>query len=199
MRFAELAGMYYPKDVVRPRDTCVEIGSYDGKNLRESELWSPTVNWHLFEPSPVLFPELNERFSDAPNTLCYPVAVASHTGRTAFYMDTDRGTGNGLYNVVGGNDNDVLCAAMDHVFSQIVKGPARLMLVNCEGAEFDVFRDQSLPAEWLAVSFHRDKHPTDHDGRECVARDLAEQFETIAWFHEETRCQIWIGHNRGIQ
>lgn len=199
MRFAELAGMYYPEDVVRPGDTCVEIGSYDGKNLRESELWSPTANWYLFEPSPILFPELRERFEGENNTRCCNMALADKCGPVAFYGNEERGTGNGIYTAAGELMEVAEGVTMEVMFMDLIKDIARLMLVNCEGAEFDIFRDQVLAVEWLTISFHRDKHPDFKDGRQCVARDLTEQFETVAWFHEETRCQIWVGHNREIR
>ncbi len=199
MRFDELNGMYYPHGVLRPGDTMVEVGAYDGKRLRESELWIPGVTYHLFEPSPVLFPELCETFANSMNVKCHNEAIATESGPVTFYAKEPRGTGNGIYLIDGAEELTVAGLTIHDSFERYFIGDVRMMLVNCEGAEFDIFDaplSTVVPVEWIVVSFHTDKHPMQHCGRECVGRDLAGQFETVAWFNEETRCQIWLGHNR---
>lgn len=198
MQFHEVAGMYYPAGVLRGGDTMVEVGSFDGKNLYESALYRPHVQYQLFEPSPVLFPELQQRFHDDGNVACHQVAIAGTSGPTTFYMKEDRGTGNGIYAIDGASEATIEGLTFYDAFDRFGIRDVRLMLVNCEGAEFDIFTPPlgfAITTEWMTVSFHRDKHPACHDGRSYVER-LRPRFETVAWFHEETRCQIWVGHNR---
>lgn len=194
MNYFKLAGMYYP-DVVRPGDTVVEIGSYDGKRLRESELFRPDVTFHLFEPSPVMFPELEERFAGDDNVHCHNVAISDRTGPARFYMPEERGGGNGIYEIDGAISARVDAVSLSLALPTYSIGSVRLMLVNCEGAEFDIFPCPE-DVEWLAVSFHRDKHPEYSDGQRCVFNCLADKYETVAWFNPERRISIWIGKLR---
>jgi len=204
MNFLNLAGMYYPEGVVKPGDTVVEIGSYDGKNLHESALFREDVTFHLFEPNPYTFHQLDNRFLAGGNVQCHDIAICEHDGIGDFYMTDPPGVGDSLYRHDKNlrQSTPVQTMILSTAFKMFHVGDIRLMLVNCEGAEYDIFiekMDERLAPEWLSVSFHTDKHPLcnrQHFARDCVQCYLAATYETIAWVHPEKRCQQWIGKRR---
>lgn len=131
---------------------------------------------HAFEPNPVAFAHLSERFASAGNVTCYQKAVSVAEGTAIFYPHEnlvenpdaiDTANGSSLLDFKGNvsTEHGYEVGTIDLVaFLEGLDRPVRLLKIDIEGAEIDVVNrlldeDALRQVEQVLVETHERKIP----------------------------------------
>ncbi len=146
---------------------------------------------HAFEPNPVAFARLRERFSALPNVTCFQKAVSVANGSATFFphenlvddpQAIDTANGSSLLDFKGN-------VSIDHGYSvdtvdlaDYIKSlgrPVKLLKIDIEGAEIEVVNrlldeDALREVERVLVETHERKIPELLDATEALRRRIVD-------------------------
>ncbi len=135
-------------DELAPGDVAIDLGANVGEITALMAARGAEV--HAFEPDPLAFSVLSEKFADSDLVSCHNVAVSNRAGRMKLYFREERGDDPLVYSVgstLSAEKTDVDTDAFAEVevirFADFVAQfpRVRLLKIDIEGAEADVLDD----------------------------------------------------------
>jgi FkbM family methyltransferase len=149
--------------VLRPSDTFVDIGGNEGYFSVIGASLVPHGVVHCFEPQSRLFQLLQTNFDlNRAKVIIHQVAVSNKNGHVDLFLRPSTNTGaSSMFRhwKVGSRAERVRCVTLDSFFREHKLRQARLMKIDCEGAEplivdgaRDVLRNRCV--EFIAMEYH---------------------------------------------
>lgn len=176
-------GVYEPQmtklleSVLRPSDVFVDVGANEGyfSILAASLVRNGRV--HCVEPQSRLQPVLREniRLNSAGSVVVHPIVLSDRPGEVDLYLRPSTNTGaSGLYRVgkIGLAREKVVATTLDLLFQENRIEKARLVKIDCEGAEGAVIAGGQRVLGRQAIDFiAMEYHPSiGSDGRETCRK-----------------------------
>lgn len=180
---------YYHRADLGPDSVVIDIGAFRGHVAQEFvDLYDCTI--HAFEPNPLFYGDLEQRFADNPKVSTYEVGLG---GADAVLAMEQRGLGSTVY---GANDSsvdtvDVRIRDIATVLDELGYDRIDYLKINIEGAEYDLL-DRLIESGWitrtryLLIQFH-EWYADAHVRRWKIRRELRRTHEQIwnyPWIYE---------------
>jgi len=128
--------------VITSGSNCIDIGCHKGEILDQFLKLAPQGTHYAFEPIPVMFQKLVERYRHLPNVHLYDCALSDHTGSATFQFVSNAPAYSGLrerrYDISTPQiiPIDVKLNRLDDLIPEGI--PVSLIKIDVEGAEYEV-------------------------------------------------------------
>ena len=136
-----------------------EIGVGEGHQVRTEEFVDSDVECYLFEPNPISFEEVEEKFKDQNNFKLFNFALGSENKTVDFYLA--KGS-----SFIDGYDSPELCGNPNAKFEKqkvqvelkdirdIDDGDIDTLYIDTEGSEYDIIKSMVSRPEKIVVEMH---------------------------------------------
>ncbi|MDJ0640734.1 MAG: FkbM family methyltransferase, partial [Paracoccaceae bacterium] len=127
-----------------PDSIALDLGAHQGEYT--AKLAATGAQVHAFEPEPMLFAALQERFADTPNVILHQAAIAAEAGRMTLHVELCEGAAlPGMSNTLveghcyarGGPSIEVECVDFFAFLDSLGSVPA-VVKMDIEGAEVPI-------------------------------------------------------------
>jgi len=161
------------QSVLRPQDTFIDVGGNEGyfSIVASSQIQSGKI--YCIEPQSRLQPiiDVNVRANEAHVIKVLQCALSSERGRVEIFTRPSTNTGaSSIFQHwrFGSSSEIVQAATLDHIFAENKIGDARLIKVDCEGAEHKVVAGANRVLRQQAVDFiAMEYHPSICGTKKC--------------------------------
>ena len=158
------------KEVIQPDSNCIDVGCHKGEILEDILRLAPNGKHIAFEPIPVFYTKLEQRYNDRATIL--PYALSDKNGKSSFQYVKNAPAYSGIekrkYNI----DNpeieeiEVELKTLDDIIRETEK--INFVKIDVEGGEFDVLKggEKVLAANKPTIIFEFGKGASEYYGTE---------------------------------
>jgi hypothetical protein len=189
---------FYPEGVMRPGDVYVEIGVSRAKFLTETGLLRDDCTYHLFEPGPVSFAALQQRFVDDSHVYIHQEMIWSVRQPRKFWIapPDEVQDSNGAVVPPTGPCTLLMMYAItlaDAYRIYTIPTRHRFLVLNCEGAECEILKSP-IEADFVAVAFH--EHKTQIRTSPFLEEYMLKQYRTLRLHERGGGYVYWLGERK---
>ncbi len=142
-QYYDAAAQRIYRQLIRDGANCIDIGCHKGEILDQFLHYSPGGTHFAFEPIPVLYEGLKQKYGRHSNVHLYPNALAREDGTTVFQYVTNAPAYSGLrkrkYDIA--NPEIIPISIEKKRLDDVIplNLPISLIKIDVEGAEYEVF------------------------------------------------------------